>query len=294
MAGTRDAEMQGCTVVITGGNAGIGLATALGLARRGARVLISARDRGRGEAAARTVRDRTGVDVEVVALDLANFASIRRCADEVQRRCPRLDVLINNAGLVQLHRTVTEDGFETTFGVNHLGHFLLTRLLVDRLRASAPARVVVVASHAHRGARGGLDFDDLQAERGYRPLGAYNASKLANIYFARELARRLEGSGVTANALHPGFVGSRLARDGDAGALGDVVMTVARPFALSPERGARTSIYLASSPDVATTTGKYFARRHEVRPSKVATDDDAARRLWTVSEELVASVPEAP
>ena len=283
------------TVLITGGNAGIGKETAVGLAERGARVAITARDPAKGDAAAAEVRERVpGAVVDVVPLDLASFASIRRCAADVGHRYEDLDVLVNNAGLVQLQRTVTEDGFETTFGVNHLGHFLLTSLLLDQLRASAPARVVVVASHAHKSARAGLDFDDLQAERSYSPLGAYNRSKLANVYFARELARRLDGSGVTANSLHPGYVASRLARDGDAGALGDVVMTLARPFALSPKRGARTSIYVASSPDVADVTGKYFARCRPATPSRAGRDDTAARRLWEVSEALVASVPPTP
>jgi NAD(P)-dependent dehydrogenase (short-subunit alcohol dehydrogenase family) len=229
--------------------------------------------------------------VEVVTLDLADFASIRSCAADVRDRFDRLDVLINNAGLVQAQRTVTADGFETTFGVNHVGHFLLTSLLLDQLRASAPARVVVVSSHAHR-AVSGLDFDDLNAEASYRPLVAYNRSKLANLLFTRELARRLDGSGVTANALHPGFVASRLGRDGDGGVAGAVVMVVARPFAISPRRGARTSIYLASSPEVATVTGEYFSRSRPVRASSAATDDAAARRLWAVTEELVASVPD--
>ncbi len=283
------------TVLITGGNAGIGKETAVGLARTGARVAITARNAAKGDAAATEIRERVpDADVDVVPLDLASFASIRRCAEDVGRRYDRLDVLVNNAGLVQLQRTVTEDGFETTFGVNHLGHFLLTSLLLGQLRASAPARVVVVASNAHKAARTGLDFDDLQAERGYSSLGAYNRSKLANIYFSRELARRLDGTGVTANALHPGFVGSRLGRDGDAGLAGDLAMIVLRPFALSPKRGARTSIYLASSPDVAGVTGKYFARRRPVATSRVGADDVAARRLWDVSEELVASVPPAP
>ena len=201
-------------------------------------------------------------------------------------------MLVNNAGLVQTRWLLTEDGFEMTFGVNHLGHFLLTNLLTEQLQASAPARVVVVASRAHQGASNGLDFDDLQSERLYRPLTVYSRSKLANIYFTRELARRLAGTGVTANSLHPGFVASRLGRDGDGGTAGDVVMVLARPFAISPARGARTSIYLASSPAVADTTGQYFARCRPVKPAAVATDDAAARRLWEVSEALVASVPD--
>ena len=285
--------MNGATVVVTGANAGVGLETAAGLVALGARVVVTARDEAKGARAADRIRARGGPGtVEVAPLDLASFASIRRFAREVGPGLGRLDVLVNNAGLVQLDHTVTEDGFETTFGVNHLGHFLLTTLLLDQLRSSAPARVVVVASLAHRSARSGLDFDDLQAERGYSPIGAYNRSKLANIYFTRELARRLVGSGVTANSLHPGFVASRLGRDGDGGVLADIAMTLGRPFAISPARGARTSVYLASSPAVADVTGRYFVRCREAHPARVATDDDAAQRLWSVSEELVSSVPD--
>src|SRR5262249_9424221 len=200
--------------------------------------------------------------------------------------------LVNNAGLILRRRTETEDGFEATFGINHLGHFLLTELLLDRLKASASARVVVVASRAHTGARHGLAFDDLQAERGYRWMDAYNKSKLANIYFARELARRLDGTGVTVNALHPGFVRSDFGRGGDLGGLyGWGIKYVAGPFAISSQRGARTSIYLASSPEAEGVTGGYFYKCKPIAPSKIAQDDAAARRLWEVSERTVASVP---
>jgi NAD(P)-dependent dehydrogenase (short-subunit alcohol dehydrogenase family) len=285
--------MDGATVLITGGNAGLGLATARGLARRGARVVITARDPAKGAAAADDVRAAApGATVEVLDLDLASFASIRRCAAEALERIERLDVLVNNAGLVLTEFRLTENGFEMTFGVNHLGHFLLTSLLADRLRASAPARVVVVTSTGHRYTAGGLDFDDLQSERGYQPFIAYGRSKLANIYFTRELARRMAGTGVTANSVHPGFVGTRFGKDGDGGKAGAVLMSLTRPFALSPARGARTSIYLASSPDVADTTGEYFTRCRAVKPSRLATDDAAARRLWEVSEALIASPPD--
>ena len=253
---------------------------------------ITARDPARGAVAADTIAAATGQTPDVIDLDLASFASIRRGAAEAGRRLGRLDVLVNNAGLVAAHYTLTEDGFETTFGVNHLGPFLLTTLLAEQLEASRPARVVVVASTAHRWAGPGFDFDDLQAGA-YRPLSAYNRSKLANLLFTRELARRLDGHGVTANAVHPGFVATRLGRDGDGGAAGEVVMTLARPFAVSPARGARTSVYVASSPAVAGVTGRYFARGHAVRPSRAATDDQAAARLWAVSEALVASVPDS-
>lgn len=282
--------MDGTTVVVTGANAGVGKATAVGLARAGATVIMTARDRAKGVAALTDVREQSGSDsVELMSLDLASFASIRTFADELRSRHDRLDVLVNNAGLVSRTRTETEEGFETTFGVNHLGHFLLTSLLVDRLRAGAPSRIVVVASHAHKQARHGLDFTDLQSERKYSPMAAYARSKLANIYFARELARRLDGSGVTANSLHPGFVASRFGRDGDGGRFGDVVMALARPLAISAEKGARTSIWLASAPSLAGVTGEYFYKCKPSTPTAIARDDEAARRLWAVSEELVAT-----
>jgi NAD(P)-dependent dehydrogenase (short-subunit alcohol dehydrogenase family) len=280
---------DGKVVLITGGNAGVGKETAVGLAREGAQVVFTARDTARGAAALAEVRERSGNDsVELMSLDLASFASIHRFADEFLSTHDRLDVLVNNAGLVQGTRTLTEDGFETTFGVNHLGHFLLTSLLLDRLRASAPSRVVVVSSHAHKQARSGLDFDDLQSERRYTPFGVYSKSKLANIYFAQELARRFDPSEVTANALHPGFVASRFGRDGDGGRLGEIGMLLGSPLAISPEKGALTSIWLASSPDVEGTTGGYFYKCKPSTPSKAAQDAEAARRLWAISEDLVA------
>ena len=278
--------------LITGGNTGIGLEAAVGLAEQGDRVIITSRNRDRGRAAVARIRDRVdGADVDVMDLDLASFASIRRFAGELLDRVDRLDVLPNNAGLTLSKRSVTEDGFETTFGVNHLGHFLLTNLLLERLEATPGARVVNVSSQGHKFARGGLDFDDLQTEHGYLGFQVYCRSKLANIYFTRELARRLAGSDVTANALHPGFVRSEFARGGDTGRLGSLGIRIAAPFAISPKKGARTSIYLASSPDVADVSGLYFYKCRPAAVSKVAADDDAARRLWEVSEQLVASVP---
>jgi NAD(P)-dependent dehydrogenase (short-subunit alcohol dehydrogenase family) len=281
--------MDGKTVVITGGNAGIGQETAVGLAQQGAHVVITSRDEARGEAAANEIRGRSRAGaVEVMSLDLASLASIREFAAELGRRHDRLDVLINNAGVVLRSRQVTDDGFERTFGVNHLGHFVLTDLLLDQLRASAPARIVNVSSDAHKSAKDGLDFDDLQAERRYQPFQVYGRSKLANVHFTRELARRLEGSGVTANSLHPGFVRSHFGRDGDLGAAMGVGISIAQLFAISSKRGARTSIYVASSPEVAETTGAYYVRCRPAAVSKPAQDDDATRRLWSVSEELVS------
>lgn len=284
--------MKGKTVVITGGNAGIGKETAIGLARLGARVLITSRDERRGARAVDEIRRRSAsADVDVLPLDLASFASIRGFASQLLESTDAIDVLVNNAGLILRRRTLTADGFEATFGINHLGHFLLTDLLLDRLRASAPARVVVVASDAHESARRGLDFDDLQSERGYRWAKVYGRSKLANIYFARELARRLEGSGVTSNALHPGFVRSEFGQGGDLGGLyGFGLKYLAAPFAISQQKGALTSIHVASSPELEGATGGYYVKRRLASPSEVAQDDAAARRLWDASERLVASV----
>lgn len=287
------ADLSGKNIVITGGNTGIGKEAAVGLARLGACVVITSRNDERGRAARDEIAHRSGnTEVDVMSLDLASFRSIRSFAADVLDRFDRLDVLVNNAGLIHRRRTETEEGFETTFGVNHLGHFLLTERLLDRLRASSPARVVVVASDAHKGARRGLDFDDLQSTRRYRWGNAYSKSKLANIYFARELARRLDRSGVTTNSLHPGFVRSDFGRGGDLGPVyGWGIKYLAGPFAISPEKGARTTIYLSSSPEVDGVTGGYFHKCKPATPSAVARDDASARRLWDVSEQLVASVP---
>jgi len=282
-------EMTGKVVAVTGANAGIGKETAVALARMGATVAMTSRDAGRGAEALADVRARSGSEaVELFALDLADFASIRACAGELLERYDRLDVLVDNAGLVMADRTETAQGFETTFGVNHLGHFYLTSLLLDRLRASAPSRIVVVASHAHKMARRGLDFDDLQGTRRYRGFDAYSRSKLANIYFTRELARRLAGTGVTVNAAHPGYVASSFGRDGDM-KFEPALKLGARLFAVTSEEGARTSVYLASSPAVAGATGGYYAKSKPASISKRAQDDLAAKRLWETSEALVAS-----
>jgi NAD(P)-dependent dehydrogenase (short-subunit alcohol dehydrogenase family) len=195
--------------------------------------------------------------------------------------------LLNNAGLVLRKRSVTEDGRETTFQVNHLGHFLLTHLLRDQLEEAAPSRVVNVASEAHKFARKGLDFDDLDwRRRHYRAMGTYGASKLMNVLFAREFAHRWTDTKVTANALHPGFVASNFGKEGDYGIIGRIGMTLGRPFAISPRQGAKTPVYLASSPDVEGITGGYFSKSLGIAPSKAALDDAAAARLWDVSAEL--------
>jgi NAD(P)-dependent dehydrogenase (short-subunit alcohol dehydrogenase family) len=252
-------------------------------------VVFTARNPQRGADALAEIRARSGSDaVDVMALDLSSFASVRSFASELSQRHDCLDVLVNNAGVVLNKRRVTEDGNEMTFQVNHLGHFLLTQLLRDQLTAAAPARVVNVASDAHKQARRGLDFDDLQSEHRYRAFAVYGKTKLANILFTRELARRWNDSGVTANAVHPGFVASGFGRDGDTGALGTFVMPLLKPFALSSERGAQTSIYVASAPELEGITGGYWVKSAPATPSAAAQDDDAARHLWEVSEELVA------
>ncbi len=281
-------SMRDKTVVITGGNSGVGKATAVALAGAGAHTVVTARSESRGRAAVSDIRRASGSDqVDLVVFDLADLASVRAGATELLERTDHIHVLVNNAGLVLSERRETKDGFEATFGTNHLGPFLLTRLLTDRLVDSAPARVVNVASTAHRTARHGLDFDDLQSTRQYRGMQAYSRSKLANILFTTELARRLVGSGVTANAVHPGTVASGFARNDDASGFLAFGIKVIKPFILTPEQGARTSVHVATSPEVASVTGKYFVKCRIREPSAAARDRSAAARLWAVSEELV-------
>jgi NAD(P)-dependent dehydrogenase (short-subunit alcohol dehydrogenase family) len=283
--------MAGKTVIITGGNSGIGKAAAIALAGAGARVVITARNEQRGRDARADIAAASGSDqVELSVFDLADLSSVRAGAADLLERCPRIDVLLNNAGLILSDRQLSADGYEATFAINHLGPFLLTDLLLDRLRDSAPARIVNVASTAHSFARRGMVFDDLMAERSYRSMQVYGRSKLANILFTTELAKRLEGTGVTANSLHPGSVATGYARDGDTtGFMAWGVEIYARlPISLTPERGAWTSVYLCSSPDVEGVSGRYFAKCKEKTPSRNARDEAAAAQLWQVSEELVA------
>ena len=282
-------DMHGKTVVVTGGNSGIGLETAAALATMGARVLVAARNADKGRAAVADISRRNDghAQVQLVVFDLADLASVRRGAAEILEQAPRLDVLVNNAGLVLSDRRETVDGYEATFAVNHLGPFLLTILLLDRMRESAPARVVNVASMAHASARKGIPFDDLQSRQRYRGMRVYGQSKLANILFTLELARRLEGSAVTANSLHPGTVRTGYGADGDARGFLALGLKLSGPFFLTPARGAQTSIYLASSPEVEGVSGQYFVKCTPVQPKAPARDAEAARRLWRVSEELV-------
>ncbi len=286
-------DMKGKTVVVTGGNSGIGFETAAALASMGARVLVTARNADKGRVAVSAIAQRLGGEgqVQLVVFDLADLASVRQGAAEILEQAPRLDVLVNNAGLVLTERAETVDGYEATFATNHLGPFLLTNLLLDRITASAPARIVNVASTAHNAARRGMPFDDLQSKKRYRAMQVYGESKLANILFTLELARRLEGTGVTANSLHPGTVRTGYGGDGDARGFLGFGIKLASPFFLSPAKGARTSVYLASSPDVEGVSGQYFVKCKPRQPRRWAQDAEAARRLWQVSEELVGLAP---
>ncbi len=276
--------MKGKVCLITGANRGIGKATALGLARREATVIIHSRNRLLGETAREEIVAGTENEaVEVMVADLASLEAVRRLAEEVQRRHVTLHVLVNNAGLAKRRHTLTEDGLETTFTVNHLAPFLLTRLLLDALKGSAPARIVNVASLVHWW--GKIDFNDLQGVERYNLGKAYNQSKLANVLFTNELARRLEGTGIDVNCVHPGLVATDFSRE-YTGFKGLMANKLWRSFMRSPEQGADTVIYLASSPDAAGVTGKYFANRRAVRSSKASHDPALARRLWEVSERL--------
>jgi NAD(P)-dependent dehydrogenase (short-subunit alcohol dehydrogenase family) len=284
-------SMAGKTVIVTGGNSGIGKATATALAGAGARVIITARNEQRGKDAVADITSASGSDsVELSVFDLADLSSVRAGAADLSERCSRVDVLCNNAGLILSERSLSADGYESTFAINHLGPFLLTEMLLDRLKESAPSRIVNVSSTAHSVARHGMVFDDLMAERSYRQMQVYGRSKLANILFTVELAKRLAGTGVTANSLHPGSVDTGYARDGDTTGLmaWGVEIYSHLPISLTPEKGARTSVYLCSSPEVEGVTGRYFAKCREKTPSANARDEAAAARLWSVSEQLVA------
>jgi retinol dehydrogenase 14 len=270
--------------LITGATSGIGKATAMGLADMGASVVMVGRDRGRGEAALAEIKEGSANgSVHLLLANLSSREEIHRLADEFKEAYPRLDVLINNAGVFRSERTTTPDRLETTFAVNHLAHFLLTDLLLDVLKASAPSRIVNVSSGDH--SNGIIDFDDLQGEKGYKGAKAYSQSKLANVLFTYELARRLEGTGVSANCLHPGAGIRTNFGSGVSGVLGFTVRALT-PLMKSPEKGAETSIYLASSPEVEGVSGRYFAKKAEARSSVVSHDERLARRLWEVSAEL--------
>jgi retinol dehydrogenase 14 len=269
--------------LITGATSGIGKATAMGLANMGASVVMVGRDRSRGETAMAEIKEGSpNASVDLMLADVSSQEQIRRLADEFREAYPRLDVLINNAGVFLSKRITTADGIEMTFAVNHLAYFLLTNLLLDMLKASAPSRIVNVSSGAQ--SNGTIDFGNLQGEKGYKGTKAYSQSKLANVLFTYELARRLEGTGVTANCLHPGAVRTNFG-SGSSGVFGFMVRAL-RPLMISPEKGAETSKYLAFSPEVEGLSGRYFVKKAEARSSDESYDEKIARRLWEVSAEL--------
>jgi retinol dehydrogenase-12 len=273
-------EMQGKVCLVTGATLGIGKETALGLARMGAHVVIAGRDAARTRETAAAIAAQSGnSQIDFLVADLSSQAEVRRLAQEFRDKYPRLDVLLNNAGAIFTKRETTVDGFERTWALNHLAEFLLTQLLLDRLEGSAPARIVNVASSAH--ASGTIDFDNLQGEKKFSGIGAYGQSKLANILFTYALARRLVGKGVTANCLHPGVVATGFGHNTPG--LINTLLGLARPFLMTAEKGAATSIYLASSPDVAEVSGKYFAKCAPVASSKLSMDVALQEKLWELS-----------
>ncbi len=276
-------DMQGKVVVITGATSGIGLVAAGKLAAMGARLVLVARDRTRGEAALGELpQPRSGGSHSIHYADLSRIGDMKRVASEIAAAEPQIDVLINNAGALFGSRQRSSDGLEMTFALNHLSYFVVTLGLRERLEATAGARVVNTSSDAHKGAR--LNFMDLQSAERYRGFGVYGRSKLCNILFTRELARRWRDTGVTANCLHPGFVATRFG-DGSGGVFGRVI-GLAKLFAISPEKGAETIVYLASSSEVAGVSGEYFYKCHRAEPTAEAKDDQSAKRLWDESARL--------
>lgn len=276
-------DMTDNVCLITGGTGGIGRVTAQALAAAGATVVIVARSQPKAEQVVTAIREKTAHPrVEYLLGDLSVQADVRQVAHDFRERYGRLDVLINNAGQFFVKNQMTQDGIEQTFALNHLAYFLLTNLLLDLLVASAPSRIINVSSMAHLGGR--LNLSDLQNKRGYNGWKAYSQSKLANVYFTYELARRLEGTGVTVNALHPGFVATNFGRTN--GGIFNPIFKLAQIGAITPEQGAETSIYLATSPEVEGVTGKYFIKCKAVPSSKVSYDEETARRLWEISEEM--------
>jgi retinol dehydrogenase-14 len=285
MSDNTAGAMAGRTVVVTGSSGGIGKATALRLAEMGATVAVAGRDLTRVQDAAHQIRGATGAHVHAFAADLSSQAGVRRLAAELLHALPRIDVLVNNAGGYWNTRHVTDDGLERTFAINHLAPFLLTTLLLDRIKASVDGRIVTVSSNAQR--LGRIDFGDLQGERSYSGARAYNQSKLANILFTHELARALQGTSVTANALHPGVVRTSFGA-ADPGRAQQVLVPLARSFMRTPTQGATTSVLLASSAAGKGVQGRFFSNGKQKRSSKRSYDQDLAARLWRTSATLVA------
>lgn len=284
------ARLDGKTVIITGANTGIGKETAVDLASRGAKVILACRDVMRAERAATDIMKKSNnQNVVVKIVDLASLESIRKFADNINKSEPKIDILINNAGIMMCPYWKTQDGFEMQFGVNHLGHFLLTNLLLDKIKSSAPARIVNVSSRAHTRTEN-IDFDDLNSEKNYNSMAAYRQSKLANVLFTRELSLRLQGTNVTVNSLHPGVVKTELTRYLPQSVPLYFRVLFAPIFYLlgkTPKQGAQTTIYCAVDESLANVTGKYFSDCAIKEESKAAQDDEAAKKLWEVSEKLV-------
>jgi NAD(P)-dependent dehydrogenase (short-subunit alcohol dehydrogenase family) len=280
---TSDKPMKGRVCLVTGATSGIGKATAQALAGMGATVAVVGRNQEKTQAVVDEIKRTTGnTDIDSVVADLSIQQQVRVLAESILARYPRLHILVNNAGAINRTRSLSADGIEMTFAVNHLAYFLLTNLLLDRLKADAPARIVNVSSDAHKGAM--IPFGDLANERRYRGFKVYGQSKLANILFTYELARRLEGSGVTANCLHPGVIATGFGHN-DGGLL-SLGLRLAVPFLKKPEQGAETSIYLASSPEVEGMSGQYFVDKKPIKSAPASYDEEAARRLWDISSEM--------
>ena len=283
----KSVDMTGRVCLITGANSGIGKATALGLAKLDATVVIVSRDRDKGEAALLEIRTLSGnKNVDSMVADLSSQDSVRELAHDFKARYKKLHVLINNAGIFLPKRVSTVDGLEATFATNHLGHFLLTNLLLDMLKASAPSRIINVISSAHRGTE--INFEDLQGEKKYSGYHAYSQSKLANVLFTYQLAKQLEGTRVTVNCLHPGVVRTGFGKD--QGGFMSIAVRIGAPFMMNPEKAAKAAIYLATSPELEEVTGKHFAKGKEERSSKESYDSETAERLWKVSAELTKLV----
>ena len=283
---TLNTSMQGKVCIVTGSNSGIGKATSLGLAQMGATVVMVCRDRTKGEEAQNEIKTKSGNNaIDLLLAELSSQDSIRQLVENFQQHYMQLHILINNAGGVNLSRRDTVDGFEMTFAVNYLAPFLLTNLLLDKLKASAPARIVNVSSESHES--GYIKMDDLQLEKKYRLMRAYGQSKLALVLFTYELARRLQGTGVTANCLHPGFVATNIGQSGVGRVGRSIVKLIFSSLGIRPEEGAKTSIYLASSPDIEGVTGKYFVKSIPVRSAPISYDESLQRQLWEESAKLV-------
>ena len=281
-----NASMQEKVCIVTGANSGIGKATALGLAQMGATVIMVCRDRAKGEEAQKEIKTKSGNDaVGLMLADLSSQESIRQLAENFQQHYEQLHVLINNAGVVHLSRRETGDGLEMMFAVNYLAPFLLTNLLLDRLKASAPARIVNVSSDSHQS--GYIKMGDLQSEKKYRFMRAYGQSKLALVLFTYELSRRLQGTGVTANCLHPGFVATHIGQNGIGPVGRGITKLIFSNLGISPEEGAKTSIYLASSSEIEGVTGKYFIKSIPIRSAPISYDESLQRQMWEESAKLV-------